>query len=154
MYSLVAEFFYYTFWELLHSTKSLLFFCRSFVAIYLIFLFYFHIQEEYQKLDVHAFNMETEISSLQEALTTSIAEKDEALSKVELMTSELEDLANKLNSSELERNSLSDQIALLVYKMCLCDIFDLIAVVHPFSLLTFSIMKLSFCVADQKINCI
>jgi hypothetical protein len=26
--------------------------------------------------------------------------------------------------------------------------------VHPFSLLTFSIMKLSFCVADQKINCI
>uniref|UniRef100_K3ZQ54 Kinesin motor domain-containing protein n=1 Tax=Setaria italica TaxID=4555 RepID=K3ZQ54_SETIT len=73
-------------------------------------------QEEYQKLEVHAFNMETEISSLQEALTTSIAEKDEALSKVELMTSELEDLANKLNSSESERNSLSDEIALLTKK--------------------------------------
>ncbi|RLM84956.1 hypothetical protein C2845_PM04G12870 [Panicum miliaceum] len=70
-------------------------------------------QEEYQKLEMHVFDMEAEISSLQEALTTSVAEKDEALSKVELMTSELEDLANKLNSAELERNSLSDEIALL-----------------------------------------
>ncbi|PAN12480.1 hypothetical protein PAHAL_2G267900 [Panicum hallii] len=70
-------------------------------------------QEEYQKLEMHVFDMEAEISSLQEALKTSVAEKDEALSKVELMTSELEDLANKLNSAELERNSLSDEIALL-----------------------------------------
>ncbi|CAN6166983.1 unnamed protein product [Urochloa humidicola] len=70
-------------------------------------------QEEYQKLKMHAFDMEEEISFLREALTTSIAEKDEALSKLELVTSELEDLASKLNSAELERNSLSDEIALL-----------------------------------------
>jgi centromeric protein E len=63
---------------------------------------------------MHAFDMDVEISSLQEALVTSIAEKDEALSKVELMTSELEDLANKLNSTESERNSFSNEIALLV----------------------------------------
>ncbi|CAN6204482.1 unnamed protein product [Urochloa humidicola] len=74
------------------------------------------IQEEYQKLEMHAFDMEVEISSLQEALTTSLAEKDEALSKVELITCELEDLANKLNSAESERNSLSDEIALLTKK--------------------------------------
>jgi len=48
-------------------------------------------QEEYQKLEMHFFDMEAEISSLQEALTTSVTEKDEALSKVELITSELED---------------------------------------------------------------
>ncbi|RLN34346.1 centromere-associated protein E isoform X1 [Panicum miliaceum] len=70
-------------------------------------------QEEYQKLEMHVFDMEAEISSLQEALTTSVAEKDEALSKVELMTSELEDLAYKLNSAESERNSLSGEVALL-----------------------------------------
>ncbi|CAL5088326.1 unnamed protein product [Urochloa decumbens] len=70
-------------------------------------------QEEYQKLEMHAVDMEAEISSLQEALTTSLAEKDEALSKVELIAWELEDLANKLNSAESERNYLSDEIALL-----------------------------------------
>ncbi|CAN6217692.1 unnamed protein product [Urochloa humidicola] len=73
-------------------------------------------QEEYQKLEMHAFDMQEEISFLQEALTTSIAEKDEALSKLELVTSELEDLATKLNSAELERKSLSDEIALLTKK--------------------------------------
>ncbi|CAL5081486.1 unnamed protein product [Urochloa decumbens] len=73
-------------------------------------------QEEYQKLEMHALDMEAEISSLQEALTTSLAEKDEALSKVELITWELEDLANKLNSAESERNYLSDEIALLTEK--------------------------------------
>ncbi|XP_021308138.1 kinesin-like protein KIN-7I isoform X2 [Sorghum bicolor] len=76
-----------------------------------------HMQEDYQNLEMHAFDMDVEISSLQEALVTSIAEKDEALSKVELMTSELEDLANKLNSTESERNSFSNEIALLTKKL-------------------------------------
>ncbi|CAD6219253.1 unnamed protein product [Miscanthus lutarioriparius] len=76
-----------------------------------------HMQEDYQNLEMHAFDMDAEISSLQEALVTSIAEKDEALSKVELMTSELEDLANKLNSTESERNSFSNEIALLTEKL-------------------------------------
>lgn len=82
--------------------------------------FSFNIQEDYQNLEMHALDMDAEISSLQEALVTSIAEKDEALSKVELMTSELEDLANKLNSTESERNSFSNEITLLVYITCLC----------------------------------
>ncbi|KAG2643474.1 kinesin-like protein KIN-7I isoform X4 [Panicum virgatum] len=74
-------------------------------------------QEKHQKLEMHVFDMEAEISCLQEALTTSVTEKDEALSKVELITSELEDLANKLNSAESERNSLSDEVALLTKRL-------------------------------------
>ncbi|KAF8657730.1 hypothetical protein HU200_059889 [Digitaria exilis] len=72
--------------------------------------------QESQKLETQVFDMEEEIFSLQEALITALAEKDEALSKVELLTSELEDLANTLNSAEKERNSLSDEIALLTEK--------------------------------------
>ncbi|KAG2643473.1 hypothetical protein PVAP13_2KG337400 [Panicum virgatum] len=73
--------------------------------------------QKHQKLEMHVFDMEAEISCLQEALTTSVTEKDEALSKVELITSELEDLANKLNSAESERNSLSDEVALLTKRL-------------------------------------
>jgi centromeric protein E len=69
---------------------------------------------------MHAFDMDAEIYSLQEALVTSIDEKDEALSKVGLITSELEDLANKLNLAESERNSFSNEITLLVYITYLC----------------------------------
>ena len=117
----------------------------------LIFLF-FYIQEEYQKLEMHVFDMEAEISCLQEALTTSVTEKDEALSKVELITSELEDLANKLNSAESERNSLSDEVALLVYITCLCKYPNLIAFLHSFCLLNFSIMKLYFVMQTKRLN--
>ncbi|XP_020396532.1 kinesin-like protein KIN-7I isoform X4 [Zea mays] len=76
-----------------------------------------HMQENYQNLEMHAFDMDAEIYSLQEALVTSIDEKDEALSKVGLITSELEDLANKLNLAESERNSFSNEITLLTEKL-------------------------------------
>ncbi|XP_062200040.1 kinesin-like protein KIN-7I isoform X5 [Phragmites australis] len=73
-------------------------------------------QENYEKLEMHAIDMEAEISSLQEALSTSIAEKDEALSKLEFMASELEDVGNKLNSAESERDSLREKNAVLTQK--------------------------------------
>ncbi|KAJ1289705.1 hypothetical protein BS78_02G185200 [Paspalum vaginatum] len=73
--------------------------------------------QEYQKLEMDAFEMEAEILNLKEALVTTIAEKDEALSKVELITSELEDLASKLNSAESERNSFSNEMSLLTEKL-------------------------------------
>uniref|UniRef100_A0A0A9CFZ3 Uncharacterized protein n=1 Tax=Arundo donax TaxID=35708 RepID=A0A0A9CFZ3_ARUDO len=75
-----------------------------------------HMQEDYQRLEMQARDMEAEISSLQEALTTSIAEKDEAVSKVELLTSELEDLADRFNAAELERDCSSEQIGVLTKK--------------------------------------
>ncbi|KAL6846556.1 hypothetical protein ACP4OV_024004 [Aristida adscensionis] len=71
------------------------------------------IQEEYKELEMHAMDMESEISFLKEALSTSTAEKDEALSKMELLTSELEDLGNKLDATKSERDSLSEKISLL-----------------------------------------
>ncbi|KAL6655574.1 hypothetical protein ACP70R_006400 [Stipagrostis hirtigluma subsp. patula] len=70
-------------------------------------------QEDYKNLEMNAIDMDSEISSLQEALATSISEKDEAFSKVELLTSELEDLGNKLDAANSERDSLSEKISVL-----------------------------------------
>uniref|UniRef100_J3MXJ1 Kinesin motor domain-containing protein n=1 Tax=Oryza brachyantha TaxID=4533 RepID=J3MXJ1_ORYBR len=75
------------------------------------------IQEDYGKLEMHAFDMEAEIASLQEALVTSIAEKEEALSRVDLLTSALKDLESRLNSAESETNSLVEEIAVLTKKL-------------------------------------
>lgn len=77
---------------------------------------------------MYAANMQAEISSLQEALSTSIAEKDEALSKVDFLTSELEEYVNKLSLVESEKDSLSEKIAALVWnrylsKQPLSDLF-------------------------------
>ncbi|KAF0911415.1 hypothetical protein E2562_008293 [Oryza meyeriana var. granulata] len=75
------------------------------------------IQEDYGKLEMHAFDMEAEIASLQEALVTSIAEKEEALSRVELLTSAVEDLQSRLHSAESETSSLVEEIAVLTKKL-------------------------------------
>ncbi|KAK1630932.1 hypothetical protein QYE76_005247 [Lolium multiflorum] len=74
-------------------------------------------QEEYQRLEIHASDMEAEIASLQETLITSSVEKEEALSKVELMMLEHEDLENRFTSTESKMNSLSDEIAVLNKKL-------------------------------------
>jgi centromeric protein E len=75
---------------------------------------FLYIQDDYRQLEMHAADMKAEICSLQEALNTSIAEKDETLSKVELLTFELEEYVNKLSSAESERDSLSEKITVLV----------------------------------------
>ncbi|KAM0843491.1 hypothetical protein ACQ4PT_057675 [Festuca glaucescens] len=74
-------------------------------------------QEEYQRLEVHASDMEAEIASLQETLITSSVEKEEALSKVELMMLQQEDLENRFTSAKSKTNSLSDEIAVLNKKL-------------------------------------
>ena len=84
---------------------------------------FLHIQEEYQRLEIHASDMEDEIASLQETLATLTAEKEEALSKVEFMVLEQEDLENRLTSAESKIKSLNDEIAVLVYLKWLCSIF-------------------------------
>uniref|UniRef100_A0A0D9XDU1 Kinesin motor domain-containing protein n=1 Tax=Leersia perrieri TaxID=77586 RepID=A0A0D9XDU1_9ORYZ len=75
------------------------------------------IQEDYGKLEMHAFDMEAEIASLQEALVTSISEKEEALSKVELLTLAVDDLENRLHSAESETSSLVEEIDVLTKKL-------------------------------------
>ncbi|KAG8056785.1 hypothetical protein GUJ93_ZPchr0002g24058, partial [Zizania palustris] len=74
-------------------------------------------KEDYEKLEMYAFDMEADIASLQEALITSIAEKEEALSRVELMTSAVANLEDRLNSAESETNSLVEDIAVLTKKL-------------------------------------
>ncbi|CAM0951394.1 unnamed protein product [Alopecurus aequalis] len=74
-------------------------------------------QEEYQRLEIHVSDMEAEITSLQETLFTSNVEKEEALSKVELMVLEREDLENRLTSAESKMNSSDDEIAVLNKKL-------------------------------------
>ncbi|EMS49270.1 hypothetical protein TRIUR3_29836 [Triticum urartu] len=75
------------------------------------------LQEEYQRLEIHASDMEDEIASLQETLATLTAEKEEALSKVEFMVLEQEDLENRLTSAESKIKSLNDEIAVLTKKL-------------------------------------
>ncbi|VAI32746.1 unnamed protein product [Triticum turgidum subsp. durum] len=75
------------------------------------------LQEEYQRLEIHASDMEDEIASLQETLATLTAEKEEALSKVEFMVLEQEDLENRLTSAESKINSLNDEIVVLTKKL-------------------------------------
>uniref|UniRef100_A0ACD5XRW6 Uncharacterized protein n=1 Tax=Avena sativa TaxID=4498 RepID=A0ACD5XRW6_AVESA len=74
-------------------------------------------QEEYRRLEIRASDMEAEISSLQETLVTSTVEKEEALSKVELMVLEHEDLENRFISAESKMGSLSDEIGVLNKKL-------------------------------------
>ncbi|KAK3133349.1 hypothetical protein QOZ80_6AG0535400 [Eleusine coracana subsp. coracana] len=75
-------------------------------------------EEDYQNLEMHAADMNAEISSLQEALSAAITEKDEALSNVDLLTLELEEYVTKLSSAESERDSLSEKIAVLTENSC------------------------------------
>ncbi|XP_043694386.1 kinesin-like protein KIN-7O [Telopea speciosissima] len=60
------------------------------------------LQEEYKKLEVLAFEMETTIASLEEELEAANREKAEAIISNEVFTSELEAMSNKLESSNLE----------------------------------------------------
>lgn len=92
---------------------------------------------------MHAFDMEAEIASLQEALVTTIAEKEEALSRVELLTSAVEDLESRLNSAESETSSLLEETAVLVYLICLMHILEDLFPIYLSNPKCFDIMK--FC---------
>ncbi|KAF4402548.1 hypothetical protein G4B88_012333 [Cannabis sativa] len=75
------------------------------------------LQEEYKKMEVYAFEMETKISSLKEELSVICAEKEETLSRNEDLTSELEALAEKLNDSNTELNLLQEEVLVLKQKL-------------------------------------
>ncbi|KAH7511752.1 hypothetical protein FEM48_Zijuj12G0016100 [Ziziphus jujuba var. spinosa] len=71
------------------------------------------LQEEYKKMEVYAFEMETRIVSLEEELSAAVREKEETLSKNDDLTSELEDLSEKLNISNLELKTSQEEVAAL-----------------------------------------
>lgn len=65
-------------------------------------------------MEVYAFEMETRIVSLEEELSAAVREKEETLSKNDDLTSELEDLSEKLNISNLELKTSQEEVAALV----------------------------------------
>ncbi|KAM7524434.1 hypothetical protein LguiA_014336 [Lonicera macranthoides] len=70
-------------------------------------------QEDYRKLEVLAFEMETTIASLEEELEAVRGEKEQALSKTESLTLELQSLSDELNASNSELCMLEDVISSL-----------------------------------------
>ncbi|KAG5537103.1 hypothetical protein RHGRI_024518 [Rhododendron griersonianum] len=75
------------------------------------------LQEDYKKLEVLAFEMETTIASLEEELAAAREEKDVTVSRTESLTSDLQTLYDKLSLSNLELSTLQGEVSDL--RLCL-----------------------------------
>ncbi|KAH0466084.1 hypothetical protein IEQ34_006187 [Dendrobium chrysotoxum] len=69
-----------------------------------------NLQNDYEKFEFIAFEMEAEISSLKEALEITVGEKEEAYVKNEVLNSELEAMDNKLNTAYFEMGLLKEEL--------------------------------------------
>ncbi|OMP05888.1 hypothetical protein COLO4_08473 [Corchorus olitorius] len=74
-------------------------------------------QEDYKKLEVLAFEMETTIASLEEELAAANRDKEEAISRNEDLAFELQALTEKLNVSSSEMNALREELSCLRLSM-------------------------------------
>ncbi|KAJ0984893.1 hypothetical protein J5N97_003249 [Dioscorea zingiberensis] len=81
------------------------------------------LQDDYEKLEVRAFEMEAELASLNEALVAAIEEKQEAFSRSEILDSELEAVISKLNSTNHEIESLQEEVASMKKKLHDSELF-------------------------------
>ncbi|XP_071909918.1 kinesin-like protein KIN-7O isoform X2 [Coffea arabica] len=70
-------------------------------------------QEEYKRLEVLAFEMETTIASLEEELQVTRGEKEEAILKAESLASELHALLEELNMTNVELAALKEEVTCL-----------------------------------------
>ncbi|KAA8517248.1 hypothetical protein F0562_017500 [Nyssa sinensis] len=68
-------------------------------------------QEDYKKLEVFAFEMETTIASLEEELAAALEEKEQTISRNGSLGSELQALSDKLNMSNSELNMLQEEVS-------------------------------------------
>ncbi|KAI5682714.1 hypothetical protein M9H77_03942 [Catharanthus roseus] len=68
-------------------------------------------QEEYKRLEVLAFEMETTIASLEDELAVAHREKDEAISQAESLSCELHSLSEELNVSNLGLATLQEEVS-------------------------------------------
>ncbi|KAL4354032.1 hypothetical protein GQ457_06G024640 [Hibiscus cannabinus] len=68
-------------------------------------------QEDYKKLEVLAFEMETTIVSLEEELAAAHRDREEAISRSEDLTIEFEALTKKLDISSSEINALREELS-------------------------------------------
>ncbi|KAF7819101.1 kinesin-like protein KIN-7O isoform X2 [Senna tora] len=74
-------------------------------------------QEEYKKLEVLAFELETRIASLEEELSAALKEKEDLISVNEGLTSEVENLTENLNISNSELCQLKEEISALTQRL-------------------------------------
>ncbi|WOL06441.1 kinesin-like protein KIN-7I isoform X3 [Canna indica] len=75
------------------------------------------LQEDYQKLELYAFEMENEINSLKEALMSAFGEKEEADARNEFLNSEFESLSEKLVAADAEVKSLKEEMAVMAERL-------------------------------------
>ncbi|XP_034226435.1 kinesin-like protein KIN-7O isoform X2 [Prunus dulcis] len=75
------------------------------------------LQEEYKKMEVYAFEMETKMTSLEEELAAVYREKEDAVSISEGLASELENLSEKLSTSNLELEALQEELLALKQRL-------------------------------------
>ncbi|KAH9680265.1 kinesin-like protein KIN-7O [Citrus sinensis] len=68
-------------------------------------------QEDYKKLEILAFEMETAIASLEEQLAAASREREEALSRNENLASELEAMSERFIKSSTELNILREEVS-------------------------------------------
>lgn len=71
-------------------------------------------KEDYKKLEVFAFEMETTIASLEEELTAACKDKEEVVFRNETLAAELEALSDELNTSNSELKMLQEEVLNLV----------------------------------------
>ncbi|KAK6124670.1 hypothetical protein DH2020_041592 [Rehmannia glutinosa] len=69
--------------------------------------------EEYKKLEVLAFEMETTIASLEDQLAMANGEKDVATSRAESLASDLQSLSDELYSANSELCALKEEVSIL-----------------------------------------
>ncbi|KAL0404825.1 UNVERIFIED_CONTAM: Kinesin-like protein KIN-7O [Sesamum radiatum] len=72
------------------------------------------LEEEYKKLEVVAFEMETVIGALEDQLAIANGEKDAATSRAETLASDLQALSDELYSSNSELSTLKEEVSSLV----------------------------------------
>lgn len=71
-------------------------------------------KEDYKKLEVLVFEMETQIASLEEELAIAYKDKEEAQIRSEILTAEMEALSDKLNLSNSELKVFEEEVLSLV----------------------------------------
>ncbi|XP_021744564.1 kinesin-like protein KIN-7O [Chenopodium quinoa] len=75
------------------------------------------LQDDYKKLEVLAFEMETTIASLEEELAAAKQEKEESLARNESLSFEIEMLSDKFDASNNELNALQEELSDLRLKL-------------------------------------
>ncbi|KAL6012176.1 hypothetical protein ACLOJK_002654 [Asimina triloba] len=72
---------------------------------------------EYQKLEVHALEMEGKIAALEEDLLTANGEKEEAFVRNEALASELESISSELSTTNSQMKKLQEEVDSIRMKM-------------------------------------